>query len=217
MFKDKEKEKGNNLTEQVDHFKPPIGNTSRTALEPSSLFRDVSCVCFVTEAWNPDVDAAWESSKTMLPGGECPVLRVSNVEIYIHHPYLFPLGIPYHIHVTTGDVRNASTNARVYVILHGGEDGENNSGKLWLQNEKKDNFERGRTDIFTVETTEMLSPLHHLTIGHDNSGLGAGWYCEKVMSSHHLCFLLLTSDALASPSCLLGLHFGFIFYSSGSL
>lgn len=86
MFKDKEKEKGNNLTEQVDHFKPPIGNTSRTALEPSSLFRDVSCVCFVTEAWNPDVDAAWESSKTMLPGGECPVLRVSNVEIYIHHP-----------------------------------------------------------------------------------------------------------------------------------
>ena len=153
----------------------------------------------------------------MLPGGECPVLRVSDVEIYIHHPYLFPLGIPYHIHVTTGDVRNASTNARVYVILHGGEDGENNSGKLWLQNEKKDNFERGRTDIFTVETTEMLSPLHHLTIGHDNSGLGAGWYCEKVMSSHHLCFLLLTSDALASPSCLLGLHFGFIFYSSGSL
>ena len=116
------------------------------------------------------------------------MLRVSNVEIYIHHPYLFPLGIPYHIHVTTGDVRNASTNARVYVILHGGEDGENNSGKLWLQNEKKDNFERGRTDIFTVETTEMLSPLHHLTIGHDNSGLGAGWYCEKVMSSHHLCF-----------------------------
>lgn len=90
-------------------------------------------------------------------------------------------GIPYHIHVTTGDVRNASTNARVYVILHGGEDGENNSGKLWLQNEEKDNFQRGRTDIFTVETAEMLSPLHHLTIGHDNSGLGAGWHCEKVV------------------------------------
>ena len=91
-------------------------------------------------------------------------------------------GIPYHLHITTGDMRNASTNAKVYVILHGGEDGENNSGKLWLQNDKKDNFERGRTDIFSVETTEMLSPLHHLTIGHDNSGLGAGWYCEKVQN-----------------------------------
>lgn len=103
-------------------------------------------------------------------------------------------GIPYHLHITTGDMRNASTNAKVYVILHGGEDGENNSGKLWLQNDKKDNFERGRTDIFSVETTEMLSPLHHLTIGHDNSGLGAGWYCEKVVvdcpsSGHQQVFL----------------------------
>ena len=211
MFKDKEKEKGNNLTKQVDHFKPPIGNTSRTALEPSSLFRDVSCVCFVTEAWNPHVDAAWESSKNTLLGGECPVLRVSDVEISLHHPYLFPIGIPYHIHVTTGDVRNASTNARVYVILHGGEDGENNSGKLWLQNEKKDNFERGRTDIFTVETTEMLSPLHHLTIGHDNSGLGAGWYCEKVncqVITHAFYYSHDLRSPLTSPSCLLGLHFG---------
>ena len=100
--------------------------------------------------------------------------------------YVDYLGIPYHVHVTTGDVRNASTNARVYVILHGGEDGESNSGKLWLQNEQKDNFERGRTDIFIVETTEMLSPLHHLTIGHDNTGLGSGWYCEKVGISHAL-------------------------------
>ena len=99
------------------------------------------------------------------------------------NPYIFLFfsGIPYHLHITTGDVRNASTNAKVYVILHGGE-GEDNSGKLWLQNDKKDNFQRGRTDIFIVETTKMLSPLHHLTIGHDNSGLGAGWYCEKVKS-----------------------------------
>ena len=92
---------------------------------------------------------------------------------------VFFSGIPYHLHITTGDVRNASTNAKVYVILHGGE-GEDNSGRLWLQNDKKDNFQRGRTDIFIVETTKMLSPLHHLTVGHDNSGLGAGWYCEKV-------------------------------------
>lgn len=34
----------------------------------------------------------------------------------------------------------------------------------------------------------MLSPLHHLTIGHDNSGLGSGWYCEKVAISHALSY-----------------------------
>ena len=146
------------------------------------------------------------------------MLRVSDVEIYIHDPYLFPLGIPYHIHVTTGDVRNASTNARVYVILHGGEDGENNSGKLWLQNEKKDNFERGRTDIFTVETTEMLSPLHHLTIGHDNSGLGAGWYCEKV-NCQVITYAFYCSQVTLWPRlrAYSASTLVFIFYSSGSL
>lgn len=93
------------------------------------------------------------------------------------------LGIPYHIHVTTGDVRNSSTGARVYVIMHGGEQGMVNSGKLWLTNGEKANFQRGRTDIFTVETTEMLFPVHHLTVGHDNSGLGAGWFLERVRST----------------------------------
>ena len=93
--------------------------------------------------------------------------------------------------MTTGDVRGAATSAQVYVIMHGGEDGEKNSGKLWLQNDKKNNFERDRTDIFTVETTQMLSPLHHLTIGHDNSGLGAGWHCDKVNPSPPLVCLHL--------------------------
>lgn len=87
----------------------------------------------------------------------------------------------YSVHVTTGDVRNASTNANVFVILYGGEDGMTNSGRLVLRNEKNQNFVRGRTDIFQVETTDCLSPLHHITIGHDNNGLGAGWFCDKVM------------------------------------
>ena len=35
-------------------------------------------------------------------------------------------------------------------------------------------------DIFQVETADCLSPLHHIIINHDNTGLGAGWFCEKV-------------------------------------
>ena len=68
--------------------------------------------------------------------------------------------------MTADDVRNASTSA-VFIVLFGGED-----GKFVLRN-----FERGRTDIFQVETADCLSPLHHITIGHDNPGLGAGWFC----------------------------------------
>eukprot|EP00794_Sanderia_malayensis_P016965 gene16965-18674_t len=90
-------------------------------------------------------------------------------------------GIPYHIHVTTGDVRGAGTSARVFVILFGGKDGETNSGKLWLEDDNSDNFERGKSDIFTVECLEEYSPMHHIRIGHDNSGIGAGWHLEKIV------------------------------------
>uniref|UniRef100_A0A3Q2PVY7 Lipoxygenase homology PLAT domains 1 n=1 Tax=Fundulus heteroclitus TaxID=8078 RepID=A0A3Q2PVY7_FUNHE len=42
-------------------------------------------------------------------------------------------------------------------------------------------FERGLTDIFNVEIAALLSPLSRVTIGHDNDGVSAGWYCEKVV------------------------------------
>lgn len=93
----------------------------------------------------------------------------------------FMPGLPYIINITTGDIRGAGTSAKVYVILYGGKDGDLNSGKLWIRNGSKDNFERGRTDIFNVECAEELSPIHHVTIGHDNSGVGAGWYLEKAV------------------------------------
>ena len=86
------------------------------------------------------------------------------------------------IHVVTGDVRSAGTSARVYVVLYGGKKGQENSGKIWLENGK---FERGRTDIFTQEVASMLSPLSKIEVGHDNSGAGAGWFLEKV-SGHTL-------------------------------
>lgn len=41
-------------------------------------------------------------------------------------------------------------------------------------------FERGLTDIFTIEIAALLSPLSRVTIGHNNDGVSAGWYCEKV-------------------------------------
>ena len=91
--------------------------------------------------------------------------------------------------MTTGDVRGAGTDANVFVILFGGKDGETNSGKLFLEDDSKNNFERGTTDIFTVECSEQFSPLHHLRIGHDNSGAASGWYLEKVSSIFQLYLL----------------------------
>ncbi|KAK2194040.1 hypothetical protein NP493_3g07026 [Ridgeia piscesae] len=89
-----------------------------------------------------------------------------------------PPGVPYIIHVTTGDVEQAGTSARVFITLHGGKDGNQTSGKIWLDSGK---FKRGRTDVFNVDVAEKLSPLSRIDIGHDNSGMGAGWHLDKVL------------------------------------
>ncbi|RDD42008.1 Lipoxygenase homology domain-containing protein 1 [Trichoplax sp. H2] len=96
-----------------------------------------------------------------------------------------PKGYPYHIHVTTSDVKNAGTDAEVYVVMHGEgkKSKELNSGKLVLANseKKKNTFERAMTDIFHMECAEMLSPLTKLTVGHDNKGLAAGWHLDRIV------------------------------------
>ncbi|XP_030048769.1 lipoxygenase homology domain-containing protein 1 [Microcaecilia unicolor] len=86
-------------------------------------------------------------------------------------------GIVYNVAIMTGDVRGAGTNSKIHIILHGSK-GMKNSGKVFLEGGK---FERGRTDIFNVEIAALLSPLSRVTIGHDNDGVSAGWYCEKVV------------------------------------
>ncbi|XP_062503862.1 lipoxygenase homology domain-containing protein 1-like isoform X2 [Corticium candelabrum] len=93
-----------------------------------------------------------------------------------------PPGVPYHVHVTTGDKRNAGTDANVYIVMYGEDDNghEVNSGKIQLDNNKR-NFVRGRTDLFNVESVNNLCPLKKVVVGHDNKGIGAGWYLEKVV------------------------------------
>ena len=102
--------------------------------------------------------------------------------------FSFILGVPYHVHVTTGDKRNAGTDANVYIVMYGEDDNghEVNSGKIQLDNNKR-NFVRGRTDLFNVESVNNLCPLKKVVVGHDNKGIGAGWYLEKVSCYNAIC------------------------------
>ncbi|KAM7415994.1 hypothetical protein PAMA_018188 [Pampus argenteus] len=88
-----------------------------------------------------------------------------------------PTGIVYNIQIVTGNIRGAGTNSKIHVVMHGSK-GLKNSGKVFLEGGK---FERGLTDIFNVEIAALLSPLSRVTIGHDNGGVSAGWFCEKVV------------------------------------
>ena len=99
-------------------------------------------------------------------------------KIYSH------LGIPYVVTVVTGDRDNAATSANVFIVMYGGDDGNQSSGKIWLQGGK---FKRDRSDIFNIEVATMLSPLSRIDIGHDNSGPGAGWFLDRVCLIWFFC------------------------------
>jgi hypothetical protein len=51
------------------------------------------------------------------------------------------------------------------------------SSQIFLSNGK---FEQKSVDLFTIDGPDELSPLTALTIGHDNSGMGPGWFLDKV-------------------------------------
>ena len=85
-------------------------------------------------------------------------------------------GYPYTLHITTGDRPGAATNANVYVVLHGRE-GE--SGKVWVESGRR-SLLAGQTDRFEVCSPRLVSPLEQVTVGHDNSGVGPGWFLEQV-------------------------------------
>ncbi|XP_058493118.1 lipoxygenase homology domain-containing protein 1 [Solea solea] len=88
-----------------------------------------------------------------------------------------PTGIVYNVQIVTGNIRGAGTNSKIHIVMHGSK-GARNSGKVFLEGGK---FERSLTDIFNVEIAALLSPISRVTIGHDNDGVSAGWYCEKVV------------------------------------
>lgn len=59
----------------------------------------------------------------------------------------------YHVHVKTGDVRSAGTDANVFLKIFGDK---GDTGNLQLRaSDNKNKFERGRTDIFKLEATDI--------------------------------------------------------------
>eukprot|EP00049_Salpingoeca_infusionum_P008102 m.131391 g.131391 ORF g.131391 m.131391 type:complete len:2461 (+) comp13915_c0_seq1:231-7613(+) len=82
----------------------------------------------------------------------------------------------YIIMVQTGDRRGAGTDANVFVILYG-EKGE--SGPHLLETLRHNDFERGSAKSYIVKSASV-GKLTHLRVYHDNSGMGPGWFLEKI-------------------------------------
>lgn len=64
------------------------------------------------------------------------------------------LATSYHIQVKTGDVSSAGTDANVYLIIYGAK---GDTGQLMLRQSAsfKNKFERGKTDLFKIEATDI--------------------------------------------------------------
>ena len=58
------------------------------------------------------------------------------------------------MHVKTGDVRSAGTDSSVFLKIFGSK-GDTDSLKLRASESGGNKFERGRTDLFKLETTDI--------------------------------------------------------------
>jgi hypothetical protein len=88
----------------------------------------------------------------------------------------------------TGDVRNAGTDAHVYIDLKGSicRTGPQTLSKPIHGSSSSSSsncFERGQADSFEV-TCRDLGELAELTVWHDGSGLGSGWNLAYVEVQH---------------------------------
>jgi len=86
-----------------------------------------------------------------------------------------PPVVNYHITVVTGRKRGSGTDANVFINIVGTNGRVDN---VSLDN-SKNNFESGQTDKFQIQSLD-LGEIKEITIGHDNTGLGPGWFMDKV-------------------------------------
>ena len=84
--------------------------------------------------------------------------------------------VDYKVTVITGDRFGAGTDANVFITLFG-DNGD--SGAVNLDS-SGNNFERKQTDYFGVQVPD-LGNISKIRIGHDDSGLNAAWFLDKVI------------------------------------
>lgn len=82
----------------------------------------------------------------------------------------------YQVTVITGDRFGAGTDSSIYVTIYGNSD----SSKEALLDNEQNNFERGQTDIFGVESV-YLGEITKIRIRSKGDGIGADWFLDKVI------------------------------------
>uniref|UniRef100_A0A803U0L0 Lipoxygenase homology PLAT domains 1 n=1 Tax=Anolis carolinensis TaxID=28377 RepID=A0A803U0L0_ANOCA len=100
------------------------------------------------------------------------------VEIEVYPSEIIPIErlINYEVCVATGDVRNAGTNANVFMQIYG----ELGKTELLILKNRSNNYERGASETFRVEAVDV-GKVYKIRIGHDGKGFGDGWFLDSVV------------------------------------
>nr|XP_025742588.1 lipoxygenase homology domain-containing protein 1 [Callorhinus ursinus] len=96
-------------------------------------------------------------------------------EVELQHEYY--KARVYEVVTATGDVRGAGTDANVFITLFG-ENGL--SPKLHLTSKSESAFEKANVDVFRVRTNNV-GLIYKIRIEHDDTGLNASWYLDRVI------------------------------------
>ncbi|KAL9243058.1 hypothetical protein vseg_016994 [Gypsophila vaccaria] len=83
------------------------------------------------------------------------------------------------IHLKTGDVSDAGTNAGVSLKLYDAQGNYVVESNIWergIMDSGHDYFERNNLDLFAFKTECLSSKVCKIELRHDNSGSKSGWY-----------------------------------------
>ncbi|XP_062589056.1 polyunsaturated fatty acid 5-lipoxygenase-like [Saccostrea cucullata] len=84
----------------------------------------------------------------------------------------------YEIKVKTGDRLGAGTDANVEIVLLGSCGKKTKSANLdcWYRND----FERGKTDVFTIKDKTDIPEINEIKLRRDKAGMFSDWFVEKI-------------------------------------
>ncbi|XP_056260090.1 lipoxygenase homology domain-containing protein 1-like, partial [Seriola aureovittata] len=102
--------------------------------------------------------------------------------------------VSYHIAIKTGNVNGASSDSKVFVKLYGEKCDTNKMILAVSDNDLRNYFETGRTDIFTIDTFDIgkASSLDMQTLNREQSL----WFRHIFVFSNSILFYSLMSSVL---------------------
>ncbi|KFV05227.1 Lipoxygenase homology domain-containing protein 1, partial [Pterocles gutturalis] len=137
---------------------------------------------FVAHRWLAKDEGDKELVVELVPDGESSLEDLKKYGYFWAPPDLafviFLAENTYEVHVLTGTVWGAGTDANVFLSIYGVERGDTGERQLKRSN-NLNKFEKGQVDVFTIKAID-LGELKKLRIRHDNSGASPSWFLERV-------------------------------------